>query len=30
MQKVKLNLNFLHLPGGRAAMSYDSLGLLLH
>lgn len=29
MHKVNLNLNFLHLPGGRAATSYESLGLLL-
>lgn len=29
MRKVNLNLNFLHLLGGRAATSYESLSLLL-
>lgn len=29
MQRVNLNLNFLHLLGGRAATSCESLGLLL-
>lgn len=29
MHKVNLNLNFLHLPGGSIAASYESLGVLL-
>lgn len=29
MQRVNLNLNFLHLLGGRAVTSCESLGLLL-